>query len=229
MLQRAGINRIAPIHQCNPTFLCCDLQSAFSKNIGSFQKGIFVAQRFLQFTALFPTQCRYIITEQYPKGLGHTDPAIISTAARLFPPPQGSSAPFGAPVSLFEKTQFSMWTPDVQAAVAAPLAQPVGERTIVLFGVEAHACVQQTVWDLLENPPAENDGRQTIYVVADGVFSQRDEDRKFALKLFQKLPNVVVTTSESILLDLLRDAKHPKFRDVSKMLREAPPSPPPQS
>jgi hypothetical protein len=53
-----------------------------------------------------------VVTEQYPKALGHTVPEIDVTHARVFP-----------------KTRFSMCVPDVMAA------NP-GREHVVLYGIE---------------------------------------------------------------------------------------------
>ena len=49
-------------------------------------------------------------------------------------------------------------------------------KTVVLFGIEAHVCVQQTALDLLE-------GGYEVHVLVDGVSSQRALDRAVALKV----------------------------------------------
>ena len=187
-----------------PAFLCCDLQASFATRLPRFQHGVFVAKRFLAFHELFPGETSYVATEQYPKGLGRLVPEIGIEAAQ--------QREMGAKkIYVFEKTTFSMITPEVTA-------QLEGHDSIVLFGIEAHACILQTTDDLVAM------GKK-VYIAADGTFSQRDEDRKYAFKTMMEFGkgNVFLTTSESILLALLRDAAHPKFKQVSALLRQQAP------
>ncbi|EPB69198.1 isochorismatase family protein [Ancylostoma ceylanicum] len=66
------------------------------------------------------------VTEQYPKGLGHTVPDLGL-----------------ADIKKYEKTRFSMCVPDLVPAIN-------DSNNIILVGIEAHACVLQTTLDLLE-------------------------------------------------------------------------------
>lgn len=138
-----------------------------------------------------------VVTEQYPKAFKHTVPEI----ARFTEPSASPAIP---------KTQFSMITPEVQERF-----ERVGFRTeegahAVLFGIEAHVCVQQTALDLLERGV-------TVHVVEDAVSSQRPQDRASALRLMQR-EGALVTSTESLMLALVGDAAHERFKQVSKIL-----------
>ena len=69
-----------------------------------------------------------VVTEQYPKGLGHTVAAI-----KLL---------LGDAVPLFEKTRFSALTDEVAAEI-----KRLGAQNVILVGAEAHVCMLQTVLD----------------------------------------------------------------------------------
>lgn len=87
----------------------------------------------------------------------------------------------------------------------------------MVFGIEAHVCVQMTVRDLLDH-------NYNVYLPVDGIGSQRTSDLKPALKLMRSWgENCVLTTSESIVMQLLRDAKDPMFKQCAKLLQEKPP------
>lgn len=60
--------------------------------------------------------------------------------------------------------------------VKAKLAAAPERKTVVLFGIEAHVCVQQTALDLLETG-------YEVHVLVDGVSSQKPLDRAVALKV----------------------------------------------
>jgi hypothetical protein len=205
--------RLAPhISKCRPVFLCCDLQEKFSRAIPSFENGVFVANRMLSFAALNSDRCAYFATEQYPTGLGHT----VASIPLATPPPNLN-------LQVFEKTKFSMLTPSLEQAIAAHIAaggEASGEAIAVIFGIEAHVCVLQSVEDLAQRPQPTR-----VFVLADGTYSQRDEDRKYALKLMASMPNVTVTTSESLMFQLIRAADDPGFKGMSALARIRPPAP----
>jgi nicotinamidase-related amidase len=99
-----------------------------------------------------------------------------------------------------EKTGFS-------ACAALPLTRP----QVVLAGMEAHVCVLQTA---LEWAAAGRD----VFVVADAVCSRSEANRTNALARLQSA-GVVVTNTESVLFEWLRDAAHEHFRAISKLIR----------
>jgi len=87
-----------------------------------------------------------------------------------------------------------------------------GRDTVVLFGIEAHVCVQQTCLDLLEL------GKE-VHLVCDGVSSQLPYDREIAL---QRMANAgaFVTSAQSLAFMLMQSAEHPNFKAVSKLTVE---------
>ncbi len=68
-----------------------------------------------------------IVTEQYPKALGHTVPEL----QKLWAPVEGAGAADLASARVFEKTLFSMLTPEVSAHV-----DTLGLTAAVIFGLE---------------------------------------------------------------------------------------------
>jgi nicotinamidase-related amidase len=84
--------------------------------------------------------------------------------------------------------------------------------TYVLFGVEAHICVQQTALDLLERG---ND----VHIVVDAVSSQLPYDRTIALQRLQQA-GAWLTTAQSAAFMLLQSADHPNFKTVSRLTVE---------
>ena len=72
---------------------------------------------------------------------------------------------------VFDKTLFSMLTPPTLEKLKARDVQ-----SVVLFGIEAHVCVQQTALQCLEMGI-------DCHVLVDGVSSQRSIDRSVALQV----------------------------------------------
>lgn len=134
-----------------------------------------------------------LITEQYPKGLGATEPAI---AEKL---------PGNA--KRFEKTGFSCCA--VEGFVHA--LKSTERRQVILIGQETHVCVLQTAFDL-------NDAGYRVFVVEDGVCSRRPDHKRNALARMAG-SGIIVTNVESVLFEWLGDASHPQFRPLSALIR----------
>lgn len=174
-------------------FLCCDMQERFRPAIKYFDDIISVGQRLIHGAHVLGSPL--IVSEQYPKGLGSTVPELDISAARL----------------VFPKTKFSMVLPEVEQV----LAEQPHIRAVVLFGVETHVCIQQTAMDLI--------GRgYEVHVVADATSSRSMVDRMFALKRMAQL-GVIISTSESVLLQLVADKEHPKFKAIQGLIKASAP------
>lgn len=85
-------------------------------------------------------------------------------------------------------------------------------KTIVLFGIEAHVCVQQTALDLLEKG-------YDVHVLVDGVSSSRALERAVALRRMAQA-GAFLTTAESLIFMLCGSAGHPQFRTISGLIKE---------
>lgn len=179
-------------------FFLCDVQERFRSLVYRFPTLLHTAGTLVKTAhALNAPIC---VTEQYPAAFGKTVPCLLELLQR----------PGGAPPTpVFSKKLFSMLTPDVTAHLAA--VAPTYD-TAVLFGLEAHVCVQQTALELLH-------AGKRVYVVADGVSSQRAGDRTIAL-LQLSSAGALVTTTESLMYALIGGADHPAFKDVSRVLME---------
>ncbi len=130
------------------------------------------------------------VSEQYPKGLGHTVPELAAAGARTF-----------------EKVEFS-------CARNAPLAEHLKSADrpqVVVTGVEAHICVLQTALDLRE-------AGYEVFVVADAIGSRRADSREIALARMQAA-GVVAVTTEMVVFEWLETAEAPAFRALSKLIR----------
>lgn len=137
---------------------------------------------------------KVLASEQYPKGLGATVPAVAAALGAL------GTAPL--PKMTFDACS--------DLAIARALAD-VGPRAVVLVGMEAHVCVFQTARELVKRGYA-------TYVVADAVASRREENRVLGLALAERAGAVVVPT-ETVVFDLLERAGTDAFKVVSKLVR----------
>lgn len=82
---------------------------------------------------------------------------------------------------------------------------------VVLAGMEAHVCVLQTALELAAA------GRE-VFVVADAVCSRTEAHYCNAMDRL-RAAGIVVTNSESVIFEWLRDASHEQFRAISKLIR----------
>ena len=130
-----------------------------------------------------------LATEQYPAGLG---PTVAPLAAY--------------PRATMAKTTFS--------AAAGPgfrALLPAGTREVVIAGCETHVCVLQTALELLGS-------RHRVILAADAAGSRDPADHRAAIDRARQ-HGVEVVTSEMVLFEWLRDARHPSFRQVHKLLK----------
>ena len=134
----------------------------------------------------------HIVTQQYTKGIGETIPEVAEAIGEFEP---------------IDKTTFScMSHVDFinQLEIAA-------RRNIVVCGIEAHICVQQTVEQLLEEG-------YNVYVPVDCISSRSQNDFLWAAERMEKA-GAVMTTYESVLYELLKDSKAEGFREISKIVK----------
>lgn len=132
-----------------------------------------------------------IVTEQYPKGLGETEPRLMEKL---------SDAP------LIEKTTFSC----AQATGFLNTVHGMQRQQIVLVGMETHICILQTALDL------QAQGYQ-VFVVEDAVSSRTKPNQYNALQRLRQA-GVIVTNVESVLFEWMGDASHPEFKNLAKLI-----------
>lgn len=128
-----------------------------------------------------------VFSEQYPQGLGHTVPELLTVA------PQ-------APV--VAKRHFSCVSGDCLPD------ELLAREQVIVCGMETHVCVLQTVLELLEA------GKQ-VFVVADAVASRAPRDIELGLQRMRDAGAVLVSR-EMVLFELLREAGTDLFRSMSK-------------
>lgn len=138
-----------------------------------------------------------IVTEQYPKGLGHTVQVLQECLER--------ATPNAKPI---EKLDFSaVEVPEFRERLRA-----AGSPThAIVTGMESHICVYQTVRDLREL------GLE-VHVPMDAVASRTAENMEIAKGLYERVGGVV-TSSEAVLFDWLGRAGGEAFKTISKLIR----------
>mmetsp|Transcript_11039 Transcript_11039/g.15231 ORF Transcript_11039/g.15231 Transcript_11039/m.15231 type:complete len:206 (+) Transcript_11039:43-660(+) len=175
-------------------FLLCDVQTRFRPLI--FRSETVIRKSALLYNVCSILQVPCIVTEQKPKALGSTVQDI-----KLF---QSDGTP-NPGTKIFEKLQFSMFTNEVKQEL-----EILQRDQIILCGIEAHVCVQQTVMDLRARG-------FDIFIACDATSSQRPYDRSVAINRMLQM-GVKMCSVESIIFDLMKTAEHPKFKEVSALV-----------
>jgi isochorismate hydrolase len=99
---------------------------------------------------------------------------------------------------------------DATASADFP-ALPEKRTQVIVAGVEAHVCVLQTALSLIH-------GELDVFVVRDAVGSRRIESRDAALARLEH-HGVEIVTTEMVVFEWLRTAGHPRFRELSALIR----------
>lgn len=168
-----------------------DMQEAFRASISDFPQ---IASRIS--TAIRGFQILnlpVIITEQYPKGLGRTAEEILFSLS-----PESE---------IIEKTAFS----SCGAQAFLEKINQIGAKQILLCGIEAHVCVNQTAHDLL------NQNFQ-VHLLHDCVSSRFEHDKRAGLRKM-KMSGVVPSSTEMALFELMRDSKHEQFKEIQNLIK----------
>lgn len=134
---------------------------------------------------------RIAATEQYPRGLG---PTVKTFADRLGSVSEKLTFSCGGCPELFDELR------------------QAGIFKILVVGIEAHVCVQQTVLDLLA------DGFR-VYLAVDAVGSRHEVDYATALRRMDSA-GATLTTTEAALFEWCDAAGTPEFKQISALVRE---------
>jgi nicotinamidase-related amidase len=168
-----------------------DMQESFRAAISDFAE--IAARIALVAHAAQRLNVPIIVTEQYPRGLGHTANEIKA----VLPPD----------LKMIEKTSFS--------SCGAPEFEPELERTqalhVLICGIEAHVCVNQTTHDLMERG-------YRVHLLTDCITARAEHNKQIGLAKMQQ-SGALPSSTELALFELMRDAKHEQFKAIQKLIR----------
>jgi nicotinamidase-related amidase len=134
-------------------------------------------------------------TEQYPRGLGPTTEVL---ATRLGEIPEKLTFSCGGCPQVFDGFREA----DVYK--------------LLVVGIEAHVCIQQTVLDALA------DGFQ-VYLAVDAIGARHEIDYHTALRRMES-SGAVLTTVEAALFEWCDAAGTAEFKQISALVREVEPT-----
>lgn len=133
-----------------------------------------------------------IVSQQYTKGLGETIPSVREALASE---------------QYFEKRSFSA----MGAEAFRKAVKDSGKKTILIFGIESHVCMQQTALDLMEEG-------YRVYVIEDACSSRSLHDHEMSMRRLAQA-GAVITTFESALFELLDTSESPDFKAISAIVK----------
>ena len=133
-------------------------------------------------------------TEQYPRGLGPT----VEELSQLLP-------------EIPSKVTFSCR----ECGQIFERFRELGIFKLLVVGIEAHVCVQQTVLDLLGSG-------FRVYVAIDAVASRFPNDAEAALRRMES-SGATLTTTEAALFEWCEVAGTPEFNQISRLARQKEP------
>ena len=173
--------------------LIIDMQERFIPAMHDAARAVERCIRLVEAARLMDIPVSY--SEQYPKGLGPTVPALKE---RLGNAPR------------YEKMHFSCARDEALAARIESLAED-GRDQLVIAGIEAHVCVLQTATDF---------GERGLFpfVAADAVTSRAPESVDLALRRLEAGAAEIIN-SEMTLFEWMEVAGTPTFKAVSPLVK----------
>ncbi len=175
----------------NAALIVIDMQEKLLPLIHNYQT--IISNNKILLNAARQLGLRTVVTEQYPKGMGPTEASLLE---------EFDSS------KVLQKMTFSVYG-DNQADINQLVKD--GVDTFILAGIEAHVCVYQTAKDLL------NKGL-TVYLVYDAVGSRNEMNHKYILDTLLSMGAFLIPT-ESVLFELMVNAKHPSFKTITKLIK----------
>ncbi|GLE06236.1 hypothetical protein PINS_up015478 [Pythium insidiosum] len=193
--------RLGRLSPASSVLFVCDIQEVFRKSIFQMPAVIHSSQTLL--AAANELHVPVVVTTQNASRLGDTVPELVARFEEI-----SKSHPKNG-VRVFDKTLFSMMTPEVEAHLQS---LDNGQRkSVLLCGIEGHVCVLQTCLDLL-------DKGYDVHVIADAVSSSSAFNRSIALERMRQ-SGAFITSVESAIFQLTGDAAQPHFRAISKLIK----------
>jgi nicotinamidase-related amidase len=190
-----GRRLVGKLRPESSVFLLCDIQERFRPLMWRGET-IINTSRYMTSVAK-ALDIPVVITQQYTKVFG-------DTVKDCFADPEEDLKKY----PIFEKKKFSMCTEEV----CQYMNSLKNKESVILVGIEAHVCVQQTCLDLLEQG-------KDVHLIVDGVSSQQAFDREIALQRMSQA-GAFLTTAQSAAFMLMQSAEHSNFKTVSKLTVE---------
>ncbi|MDA1315702.1 MAG: hydrolase [Acidobacteria bacterium] len=179
------------IHANSTVLVVVDLQAKLTPAISGIDSILGNTKKLLHLAKILPLKT--LLTTQYRKGLGDT----VSEITDLLD------------IEPIDKVCFGCLGDDVfnqQLAAALP-----NGGAVLLCGIEAHICVNQTALGAL----AKGYG---VHVAADAVGSRSPENARIGLQRMRDA-GAVISSTEMAIYELLGDSRRPEFKEMLPYLK----------
>ncbi len=107
-----------------------------------------------------------------------------------------------------EKSSFSCWREEKFVEEV----EKIGSNGVIITGIETHICVIQTAMDMKK-------AGYDVEVAIDCTGSRDEEQKKIAIERM-KQEGIKLTSSEMVIYSVMKDANHPKFKDILPLIKE---------
>ncbi len=174
----------------NSLLLVIDIQERL---VASLDKDVIVSKVGKLVDAANILDVPVVLSEQYPKGLGHTVPTISEKLKPETP--------------IVEKCSFSL----LREEGFLDKIKAYGKKQIVICGIETHICVHQTAAELM-------DAGFEVFVAKDACASRNKYEFKQGIEAMHD-NGAKISCLEIILFEWLRSAKNPKFKEVQVLIK----------
>ena len=181
---------ISLLNKENTGLIIVDVQEKLMKVMGNPDRVTDRIVKLLHLSRVF--KLPVILTEQYSKWLGPTLPPIKEALPEYDP---------------IEKLHFNSCNVDL----FNNRVEAEGLRNIILMGVETHICVFQTCISLLEKG-------YNVHVPHHAVDSRTEDNWNIGLSLMKEA-GAVITSTETIIFQILKKAGTPEFKKMLKTIK----------
>ena len=82
---------------------------------------------------------------------------------------------------------------------------------MLICGIEAHVCVNQTTHDLMERG-------YRVHLLTDCISARAAQNKEIGLAKMQH-SGAVPSSTEMALFELMRDARHEQFKAIQKLIK----------
>ena len=178
--------------RADTALLVVDVQDKLVPAIPDHQRLIWNIRRLLDAAQILGV--RHLATEQYPQGLGPTDPQLAELLDNISSKRKFSCGEIG--------TLFADWSRQ-------------GIHKILVSGLETHVCIQQTVLDLLAE-------QFRVFLAVDAISSRHRTDSEIAIRRMES-SGATITTTEAALFEWCATSECAEFKEISRLVQEVPP------
>ena len=181
----------------NAVLIIVDVQERLAATMSRREHVLAASRRLVQTAELVGVPI--VVTRQYPTGLGDIEPLIRVDLERAV----GS-----VPIAWADKVAFDCFA---ELAFAEALAT-TGRRQLLIAGMESHICIAQTALNALSRD-------YEVHVIADACCSREEGSHEIAMARLREA-GAVITTTESVLYELVGAAGTDEFRALLRIVKE---------